>query len=321
MAGTIDGGAGRATPVPPLSDAVRAADAAAVEAGPVRPSDAAVDRDRDRPFTADEDADAGGHWGLFGPGTVTWRVHSDPLIGLAVLRSLALRVLHPEGLSGVFATARRVDDPWDRLTWTLRHLGVTTFGSGAEVAVAGARMRAILMQVTGVSATGDSYRGDDPDLLLWLHCCQVASFAEVTRRGGLPLTDDEHETYIREQQRAAAVLGLEPDEVPGTRRDLAQYFRAARPRLRMTAPGRAFISSIISPAMPELMTLAQRTRPSWAPVAGLAFGSLPGWARRLYTSPPETGPAALSQSATTVALHSLRDSLSGRSGQAELGLA
>src|SRR5690349_23326529 len=103
MAGTIDGGAGRATPVPPLSDAVRAADAAAVDARPVRPSDrpsdAPVDRDRDRPFTADEDADAGGHWGLFGPGTVTWRIHSDPLIGLAVLRSLALRVLHPEGLS------------------------------------------------------------------------------------------------------------------------------------------------------------------------------------------------------------------------------
>jgi uncharacterized protein (DUF2236 family) len=254
---------------------------------------------------------------LFGPGTVTWRVHSDPLIGLATLRSLALRVLHPEGLSAVFATARRLDDPWDRLSLTMRHIGVTTFGSGAEVAVAGARMRAVLMQVRGVNDAGEEYRGDDSDQLLWLHCCQVASFVEVTRRGGLGLTDAEHEAYIVEQQRMAAVWGLEPDQVPGSRRELSRYFRTTRKRLRMTAAGRAFIGAIVAPALPDLMAMTQRNRPAWAPVAGLAFGTLPTWARRLYTSPPSSGPAALSPSATTLALHSLRDSLTGRGAQTD----
>lgn len=304
----MTGGAGSEGPVPPLADAVR------------RPGLSGDGQQAGRPFTPIQDDDLTSHHGLFGPGSLTWRIHSDPLIGLATLRSLALRVLHPEGLSGVFATARRVDDPWDRLTWTLRHLGVTTFGSGAEVAVAGARMRAVLMQVSGVTSNGERYRGDDPDLLLWLHCCQVASFVEVTRRGGLELTDAEQENYVREQQRMAAVWGLEPNQVPGNRSELARYFLATRPRLRMTAPGRAFIGAIISPALPELMTLTQRNRPAWAPVAGLAFGSLPGWARRLYSSRPSTGPAALSPSATTVALHTLRDSLSGRSGQADIGV-
>lgn len=309
MTGTIDGGAERPRPVPALVSPVREPRSPAAEARP------------DRSFAPLREEDLTGHWGLFGPGTVTWRIHSDPLIGLAALRSLALRVLHPEGLAAVFATARRVDDPWDRLTWTLRHLGVTTFGSGAEVAVAGARMRAVLTQISGVTAAGTRYQGDDPDLLRWLHCCQVASFADVTRRGGLQLTNADYETYVREQQRTAAVLGLEPDEVPGSRQELARYFRSARPRLRMTAPGRAFIEAIISPGLPELMTLAQRNRPSWAPVAGLAFGSLPSWARRLYSSPPNTGPASLSHSATTVALHTLRDSLSGRTPQAGFGRA
>jgi uncharacterized protein (DUF2236 family) len=154
MTGTIDGGAGREGPIPPLTSAAQEPESLA---GLPQP---------DRSFAGVPDDDLLGHRGLFGPGTVTWRVHSDPLIGLAALRSLALRVLHPEGLSGVFATARRVDDPWDRLTWTLRHLGVTTFRSGAEVAVAGARMRAVLMQISGVTASGEPYRGDDPDLLL-----------------------------------------------------------------------------------------------------------------------------------------------------------
>ena len=315
VTGTIDSGAGWERPIPPFADAVHRTSTATGE-----PSTNTDAPQADRSFAAVPDAELTGHRGLFGPGTITWRIHSDPLIGLATLRSLALRVLHPEGLSGVFATARRVDDPWDRLTWTLRHLGVTTFGSGAEVAVAGARMRAVLMQINGVTSTGAVYRGDDPDLLLWLHCCQVASFVEVTRRGGLQLTDAEHETYIREQQRMAAVWGLEPDEVPGTRRELARYFRIARPKLRMTGPGRAFIGAIVAPGLPELMALTQRNRPAWAPVAGLAFGSLPSWARRLYSSPPSTGPAALSPSATTVALHSLRDSLSGRSDQAGVAL-
>jgi hypothetical protein len=89
----------------------------------------------------------------------------------------------------------------------------------------------------------------------------------------------------------------------------------------MTAASRAFLEAIIAPGLPELMTLTQRNRPPWAPVAGLAFGTLPAWARRMYSSPPITGPAALSPSATTLALHSLRDSLSGRSGLAGFGLA
>jgi uncharacterized protein (DUF2236 family) len=254
-------------------------------------------------------------WGLFGPGTVTWRIHSDPLIGLAALRSLALQVLHPQGLANVFATAQRVDDPWDRLGWTLRNVSVVTFGNSVEAMLMGARLRAVLMQVHGRTENGEIFRGDDPDLLLWMHCCQVASFGEVTRRGGLALTDAEFEVYLREQLRLAAVWGLEPDQVPTSRAELTRYFRAARRKLRMTAAARAFIGAIISPGVPGLMALAQRHRPSWAPVAGLAYGSLPSWARALYGTPPEDGPAGLTQSATTVALHSLRDTLRGRMDQ------
>lgn len=312
MTGTVDGGRGSGFSVPPMMDAVRRADREPLKRAPAPRREPSDDED--------DDEEAAGHWGIFGPETVTWRIHSDPLIGLATLRSLALRSLHPEGLTSIFATARRVDDPWDRLTWASRHLGVITFGSSAEAAIASARMRAVLMQVQGVTANGNEYRGDDPDLLLWLHCCQVASLIEVTRRGGLELSDDEHETYIREQLRMAALWGLEPDQVPSTRNDLTRYFRSVRPRLRMTSTARAFIGAIVAPALPELMALTQRNRPSWAPVAGLAFPALPGWARRLYSSPPSSGPAALSQSATTVALHTLRDSLRGRGDQPNLAL-
>jgi uncharacterized protein (DUF2236 family) len=298
MAGTIGGNPGYEDAFPPLTDAQR------------KPND---DAPRQPDASAGDDEQAS-HWGLFGPETITWRVHSDPLFGLATLRSLAMQVLHPQGLANVFATAARVDDPWDRLTWAQRQLGVVTFGNGAEAAMMGARLRAVLTQVNGVTAAGEEFRGDDPELLLWMHCCQMSSFVEVTRRGGLDLTDAEHETYLREQVRMAALWGLEPDQVPTTRRDLSRYFRSIRSRLQMTSAGRAFIGAIVSPAVPELMALTQRNRPVWAPIAGLAYSTLPAWARRLYTTPPSSGPAALSESAATIALHTLRDSLRGQAG-------
>jgi uncharacterized protein (DUF2236 family) len=313
MTGAIGDGAGCDDAYPPLRDAVRGDPGARTDnpdagsAGPLPQISQQLPDDGETP----------GHWGLFSPSTVTWRVHSDPLIGLAILRSLALQVLHPEGLANVFATAKRVDDPWDRLAWTQRYLGVVTFGSGAEAVMMGARLRAVLTQVTGMTQMGQEFRGDDPELLLWMHCCQVASFVEVTRRGGLDLTDEEHETYIREQVRMAAVWGLETEQVPASRRDLTRYFRAARPNLRMTAAGRAFIGAIVGPALPELMTLPQRNRPPWAAISGLAYSALPPWARQLYTTGPASGSASLTQSATTVALHLLRDSLRAGPGQDE----
>ncbi|GAB6900959.1 oxygenase MpaB family protein [Kineosporia succinea] len=270
-----------------------------------RPDEHALDADHD----ADHENDQGGQWGLFGPRTVTWRVHSDPLIGLATLRALAMQVLHPEGMANVFATARRVDDPWDRLQWAQRHIGAVVFGNSIEAAMTGARLRAVMGQVSGWSGDGDEFRGDDEELVLWMHCCQVASSVEVTRRGGLDLTDAEHETYLQEQVRTAAVWGLEPDRVPATRRDLTRYFRRVRPQLRMTHEARAFISSLLSPAVPDLIAMTQRNRPTWAPVAGLAWSSLPGWARTMYSSGPGDGAGSLAPAAATVALHSLRDEL------------
>jgi hypothetical protein len=50
-------------------------------------------------------------------------------------------------------------------------------------------------------------------------------------------------------------------------------------------------------------------RPSWAPVAGLAFAALPPWARRLYALVDLPGAAGLGDQATTAALKRLRSSL------------
>lgn len=249
------------------------------------------------------------HHGLFGPGSVTWRVHADPLMGLATLRALLLQVLHPAGQATVFAAGDRIDDPWARVARLLRYVGVITFGSSAEAIMAAARLRALHAQVGGTRSNGQSFRGDDEDLVLWMHCCQVTSFLDVVHRGGLALSSGQRDAYLSEQVRTAVAWGLDPGDVPDCQRTLTRYFRRTRGELSMTAHARIFMDAVIEPAVPELMMLAQRNHPAWAPAAGLAFASLPAWAQRFYGIRPSSGPAAFASAATTVALHSVRDGL------------
>jgi len=249
--------------------------------------------------------------GLFGPGSVTWRLHADPLLGIAGLRALLLQALHPVAIAAVAEHSQFRQDLWGRLNRTAEYVGVTTFGTRMEALLAGARVRALHARVVGVTPEGRPYSADDPDLLAWVHCCLVASFLEVTSRGGVPLTDSDADAYVAEQVRAAMLVGLEPDDVPHDRVGLSAYFERVRPELRVTPEARSAALLIVAPPMPARIALATPARPAWVSVAGLAFASLPGWARRMYALPELPGASGLHEAGTTLALRALRTALRG----------
>jgi uncharacterized protein (DUF2236 family) len=130
--------------------------------------------------------------------------------------------------------------------------------------------------VAGVDpVTGQSYRADDPELLRWVHCCEVDSFQSTAQRIGV-LRPAEADDYVAEQAAAGRLVGVPERLLPRSTADLADYFDAVRPQLRRT------------PA-----------------AAGLAFALLPRWARRMYGLPglPTTDLGA------TAAVLSLRTAL------------
>jgi len=161
-------------------------------------------------------------------------------------------------------------------------------------------------------ATGHGYRADEPALLAWVHCALVDSVIEVLRRSGVSLDDDAADGYVEEQVRSAALVGLEPDQVPHDVPALQTALREVRPRLRATRVAREEVSYVLAPPIPA--RLAPVARPAWSAVAGLAFAALPGWARRMYSMPDLPGAAALHGAGTTVALHALHASLRGVQG-------
>ena len=250
--------------------------------------------------------------GLFGPDSVTWRVHADPLTGVGGLRALLLQALHPVAMAAVSEHSRFREDLWGRLRETADYVGTTTFGSSGEALQAGARVRAVHATVRGLDpGSGREYHGDDEALLLWVHCCLVDSFLDVVRRGGVALTDAEADAYVAEQVRSAALVGLEPDVVPRTTAALAEHIQRTRRELAVTPAAREAAAYVVAPPMPAPVALLTPAKPTWAGVAGLAFAALPAWARRMYALPELPGAAGLTDAATTVALRALHAGLSG----------
>ena len=244
--------------------------------------------------------------GLFGPDSVTWRVQADPLMGLAGLRALLLQALHPTAMAGVAQHSTFRADPWGRLMRTGEYLATVTYGTRREAERAAARVRGVHRQVKGIDeTTGRDYRADDPDLLLWIHLGFVESNLTVARRGGLSLTQDESDAYVREQVVGAVLLGVEPELVPASEAAMTAYIERVRPDLVVTDDARETARFALVPPMPAVVSLATPARPAWAAAVGLAYASLPSWARSMYGLSGPWGTDA----ATTLALRTLRTSL------------
>ncbi len=276
------------------------------------------------------DAETGGvpDPGLFGPGSVTWRVHADPLMGIAGLRALLLQALHPVALTGVTQNSSFREDPWGRLVRTAEYVGTITYGTAREAQRAAARVRGVHRRVRGVDeTTGRAFRATDADLLLWVHCCEVESFLDTVRRGGLRLTDAELDGYYGEQVRSAELIGIPADDVPGSAQAMERYFDDVRPTLVAGPEARHIARFILAPPMPRRVRLLTPARPAWLGLGTLAFALLPRWARRMYRLPglPTTdlSAAAVSRGLRFAALSlpaSLRDGPHVKAARERLGL-
>ncbi|MER5605518.1 oxygenase MpaB family protein [Micromonospora tulbaghiae] len=228
--------------------------------------------------------------GLFGPGSVTWKVHEEPILIVAGLRSLYLQALHPRAMAGVAQNSNYRTDAWGRLVRTATYVATTIYGTTAEAEAAGRRLRTRHARMRATDPfTGEEFRVDDPELMRWVHVTEVESFVSTARRAGLALTDDEVDGYYTEQRRSAALVGLDPDDVPGTAAEVADYYRDVRPQLRMTREAAETAVFLTAPPIPWKVSLPARVGlnlgpPRWAyfGIAATALGMLPPWALRLY---------------------------------------
>lgn len=232
---------------------------------------------------SEADARAEEAWGadgtepsLFGPDSVTWRVHAHPSALVGGLRALLVQALDPRAMAGVAEHSDYQQDPWGRLRSTSDFVVRSTFGTRSEAEAAGARVRAVHARVRGTDPfSGRPYDASDPDLLRWVHLVEVDSFLAAYQAYGGRLSESEQDRYVVEMERAAELVGLDPTGLPKH----AMGVRAAvdsRSDLVVTESAAATARLVLSPPMPLALV------PLWRLAARGALAILPPAAARLW---------------------------------------
>ena len=200
--------------------------------------------------------------GLFGPGSVTWKVHAHPVMLIGGMRALMLQALHPPALAGVVQHSDFRSKPLGRLRRTANFVTTTTFGNTAAAEAACADVRRVHRFVhCDDPVTGRPYSAEDPETLLWVHCVEVHSFLAAYRAYGGRLSAAEQDAYLAESVRVAALLGIDAADVPDSVDAMRAYFAAMRPSLCVSLEAKATVDFVVSPPLSvELLPFAAPLR-------------------------------------------------------------
>ena len=222
--------------------------------------------------------------GLFGRGSMVWRVNRDRCFPLAGIRSLMIQALHPLAMAGVAQHSGWKRDPFGRLAATNSYLLTTTYGDTASALAAAGWVRKVHVHVRGVDAeTGLPYSAEDPALLLWVHAAMVESVVSVVQRYGRVLQPAEADRYVAEMVRFAEIVGVARKDVPDTLVGLRGYIESVELR-QATPAAKEAIAIVLDPP-----GLEDELRDLWHELGLVAVGTLPDWARQMYgfAMPPE----------------------------------
>lgn len=222
--------------------------------------------------------------GLYGPGSLTWRIMGEPVMWVAGLRALYLHALHPQVMRGTWqnTSLNKPGEAWGRFVRTTEFVSVRTYGTTAEVDRAGRRVRKIHAMLTGTDPDGTTFRLDEPELLIWVHCGEIASYVDIARRSGMGLSAPDLDAFVDEQRRSAAVVGLDPASVPASVAELDAYYERVRHGLYACAEAKQALRKSYNPQLPAQLLPLKLMLP---PINTLAFATLPRWARRMYGTP------------------------------------
>lgn len=154
----------------------------------------------------DPDA-APGDPGLFGPGSPTWQIVTQPcslLVGLraALLQALSAPILTATDVSGAFS-----NDFGGRVARTGAFVQRQNLGSMDEVYSSARRVRAMHRVVAGTGPCGVEFDAGDPHQQAWVSMTLTDSFLVMVERYGTgPLRTERADRFVAEQSRHGALL-------------------------------------------------------------------------------------------------------------------
>jgi len=216
--------------------------------------------------------------GLFGPGSVSWRIDREAVVLAGGSCALLMQTAHPVVAAGVAQHSTYATDPFGRLFRTLTSSYDVIFGSRSQADAAIRRLNAIHAAVRGrMPDSGEPYTAQDPEALLWVHATLVDTALRVYSRFVAPLTSSDEQAYHVECGQVAELLGVPPRDLPRTIVELRAWMSQmiASGRVRVTPAALDIARTVLypSPFPPRL---------AWDAVHLVSLSVLPSELRRQY---------------------------------------
>jgi uncharacterized protein (DUF2236 family) len=253
--------------------------------------------------------------GLFGPGSVTWRVIREPLLVVCGARALLLQAAHPLIAEGVIEHSSYRSDPWGRLLRTLEWVALCSFGTTEEARASCRQVNQGHAQVQGRLARdhataehppGREYTARDRELLRWVHACFVDTMLVAHDAMIGSLDDGERDRLVREWNAVAALMGVPATDRFQSRAEVAEFVatEVASGRVTPGAGSREVAATVLAPPLPGLVAhpatrlfalgtiglLPAETRAAygfgWSPAHDVAHRTLCAGLRRLHPGLP-----------------------------------
>ncbi len=157
--------------------------------------------------------------GLFGPGSITWRVNREAVILLGGGRAALLQLAHPFVAHAIDQHSATKSDPIGRFRRTFQDVFAMVFGDldhaeerARRVHAVHARIRGAIDERVGPHARGDRYAANDEGALFWVHATLVDTALLVYEQYVEPLGASERERYYAESRRFGRLFGI-PDRI------------------------------------------------------------------------------------------------------------
>ena len=169
--------------------------------------------------------------GLFGPGSVLWRVNRESIAFVGAGSALLLQVAHPWVAQAVADHSVFSHDPLGRYYRTFVPIFAMLFGTTEDAIRQAKKVNAIHNHIKGTMAepvgpfpAGSTYYANHASALLWVHATLWKFSLDLYERMIEPLTQEERDRYYEETKVFAALFGLRKDDVPQDLEAFNAYF-------------------------------------------------------------------------------------------------
>ncbi len=213
-------------------------------------------------------------------------VQRERLVALSGARALFMQAAHPVAFVGFFSHTASAEDPHPRLARTALAVNTVIYGSEQQarevqeiVGAMHARVRGSLKEAIGPYPAGTEFRGDDPDLLLWILASFIDSSYRAFERFVRPLSNREREELWQQWRQVGEIFGLGPDDMPSSYAVHLEYMAEMLEgdRLLVTDEARKLARKVIlNPPLPLAMLPVKEL------INQITIDSLPGNLQRQF---------------------------------------